>query len=68
MKKLRRFRGHFSLIFLDEVTENQFFFACSCAGLTAYNCLYGPEPLKGGDVVLTQGTGGVSMYASSLQR
>lgn len=25
MKKLRRFRGHSSLIFLDEVTENQFF-------------------------------------------
>jgi len=34
----------------------------SCAGLTAYNALLGAIPLKGGDVVVVQGTGGVSMY------
>ena len=33
-----------------------------CAAVTAYSCLQGPVPLKGGDVVLIQGTGGVSMY------
>ncbi|KAM0692137.1 hypothetical protein Q7P36_008338 [Cladosporium allicinum] len=36
-----------------------------CAGLTAWNGLYGLESrsLKPGDWVLTQGTGGVSMFA-----
>ncbi|PCH01984.1 Polyketide synthase, enoylreductase [Penicillium occitanis (nom. inval.)] len=34
-----------------------------CAGLTAWNCLYGSRPLRPGDTVLTQGTGGVSMFA-----
>lgn len=34
-----------------------------CAGLTAWNCLYGSKPLAPGDVVLTQGTGGVSVFA-----
>lgn len=37
----------------------------TCAGLTAWNGLYGLEgrSLKPGDWVLTQGTGGVSMFA-----
>jgi len=37
----------------------------SCAGLTAWNALYGLESraLKPGQWVLTQGTGGVSMFA-----
>lgn len=35
----------------------------SCAALTAWNGLYGLKPLIPGDVVLTQGTGGVSMFA-----
>lgn len=37
----------------------------SCAALTAWNALYGIEgrSLKPGDYVLTQGTGGVSMFA-----
>ncbi|EEH40040.1 alcohol dehydrogenase [Paracoccidioides lutzii Pb01] len=35
----------------------------SCAPLTAWNALYGLLPLKAGDVVLTQGTGGVSLAA-----
>lgn len=35
----------------------------SCAALTAWNGLYGLKPLKAGDVVLTQGTGGVSIFA-----
>ena len=36
-----------------------------CAGLTAWNALYGLEgkPLKVGEFVLTQGTGGVSIFA-----
>ncbi len=37
----------------------------SCAAVTAWNALYGLEgrALKAGDVVLTQGTGGVSIFA-----
>ncbi|KIY49705.1 zinc-type alcohol dehydrogenase-like protein [Fistulina hepatica ATCC 64428] len=37
----------------------------SCAALTAWNALYGIESrqVKPGDVVLTQGTGGVSIFA-----
>jgi len=36
-----------------------------CAALTAWNALYGgcPRTLKPGDVVLTQGSGGVSIFA-----
>lgn len=35
----------------------------TCAGLTAWNALYGLKPLKPGEWVLTQGTGGVSLFA-----
>ncbi|KIW25183.1 uncharacterized protein PV07_10842 [Cladophialophora immunda] len=35
----------------------------SCAALTAWNALYGLQPLQPGQVVLTQGTGGVSIFA-----
>ncbi|MCJ1401533.1 hypothetical protein MMC11_004748 [Xylographa trunciseda] len=34
-----------------------------CAALTAWNSLYGPKPLRPGDTVLTQGTGGVALFA-----
>ncbi|KAJ6565470.1 NAD-P-binding protein [Mycena vulgaris] len=34
-----------------------------CAALTAYVALYGPVPVKSGDVVLVQGTSGVSIFA-----
>jgi len=33
-----------------------------CAALTAYNALHGPIPVKAGDTVLVQGTGGVSIF------
>ncbi|TLS24548.1 hypothetical protein PpBr36_08887 [Pyricularia pennisetigena] len=35
----------------------------TCAGLTSWNALYGCKPVKPGDVVLVQGTGGVSLFA-----
>ena len=34
-----------------------------CAAVTAYNALLGLNPLKAGDVVVVQGTGGVSIFA-----
>lgn len=41
----------------------------TCAGLTAWNALYGLESraLKQGDTVLTQGTGGVSIFAVQVK-
>ena len=35
----------------------------TCAGVTAWNALYGLKRLMPGDWVLTQGTGGVSIFA-----
>lgn len=35
----------------------------TCAGLTAWNALFQPRPLKAGEWVLLQGTGGVSIAA-----
>lgn len=34
-----------------------------CSALTAWNALHGNTPLKAGDYVLAQGTGGVSLFA-----
>ncbi|KAL4950686.1 hypothetical protein BDW69DRAFT_171527 [Aspergillus filifer] len=35
----------------------------TCAGLTSWNALYGLKPLRPGQTVLVQGTGGVSIFA-----
>ncbi|KAH9905730.1 NAD(P)-binding protein [Xylariomycetidae sp. FL2044] len=35
----------------------------SCAALTSWNALYGLKPLKPGETVLVEGTGGVSVFA-----
>ena len=37
-----------------------------CAAVTAWMSLQGPVPVKAGDFVLLQGTGGVSMYISLI--
>jgi NADPH:quinone reductase-like Zn-dependent oxidoreductase len=37
-----------------------------CAGVTAYNALFGPRPLISGQTVLTLGTGGVSTLAVQI--
>ena len=40
-----------------------------CAAVTAWNALYaGQNPLKSGDIVLTLGTGGVSIFALQFAR
>ncbi|OBZ74936.1 hypothetical protein A0H81_05513 [Grifola frondosa] len=51
-----------SLVHIPEYLTYEEASTLPCAGLTAYNALMGPVPLKGGDVVLVQGTGGVSMF------
>lgn len=35
----------------------------TCAGVTSWNALYGLRPIKPGQSVLVQGTGGVSLFA-----
>ncbi|EJU01520.1 NADP-binding protein [Dacryopinax primogenitus] len=37
-----------------------------CAAVTAYNALMGLIPMKGGDTVLIQGTGGVSIFGLQI--
>jgi alcohol dehydrogenase len=39
-----------------------------CAGVTAWNALSGPQPIGPGDTVLTQGSGGVSIFALQLAK
>lgn len=39
-----------------------------CAGLTVWNSLHGPQPIKAGDTLLTLGTGGVSIHALQMAR
>jgi NADPH:quinone reductase-like Zn-dependent oxidoreductase len=38
-----------------------------CAGVTAWNALYGLKPLKPGQTVLVLGTGGVSLFALQVR-
>ena len=40
----------------------------TCAGVTAWNALYGLRPLKPGQWVLSQGTGGVSTFALKVNK
>lgn len=39
-----------------------------CAAVTAWSALHGPRPVIAGDVVLTLGTGGVSVFAVQFAR
>lgn len=39
----------------------------TCAGLTAWNALFGGKPLKPGQWVLVQGTGGVSIFGLQVR-
>lgn len=39
-----------------------------CAAATAWCALAGPVPVRAGDIVLTQGTGGVSIFAVQLAK
>lgn len=42
--------------------------AYPCAGVTAWNCLFGGRGVRPGDTVLVQGTGGVSTFALQFAR
>ncbi|KAL1597771.1 hypothetical protein SLS60_008258 [Paraconiothyrium brasiliense] len=58
--------GAFSEDGLVKIPSNLNFYEAStlsCAALTAWNALYGLKTLQPGQTVLTQGTGGVSIFA-----
>lgn len=58
-----------SLVKLPESSLSFAQWAClPCAGVTAWNALYGNIPLKPGQTVLCQGTGGVSVIALMLAK
>lgn len=42
--------------------------AYPCAGVTAWNCLFGGRGVRPGDTVLVEGTGGVSTFALQFAR
>jgi NADPH:quinone reductase-like Zn-dependent oxidoreductase len=42
--------------------------AYPCAGVTAWNCLFGGRSIRPGDTVLVEGTGGVSTFALQFAR
>ncbi|PSR73016.1 hypothetical protein PHLCEN_2v11120 [Hermanssonia centrifuga] len=55
-----------SLLRIPEYMSYQEASTLPCAAVTAWNALHGPVPLKGGDYVLVQGTGGVSVFALQI--
>ena len=54
-----------NLVAMPKTLDSQQASTLSCAAVTAWNALYGAagNVLRAGDTVLTQGTGGVSMFA-----
>ncbi|PPQ79521.1 hypothetical protein CVT25_003403 [Psilocybe cyanescens] len=62
LTQYRTFPAH-SLVAIPEHLSYEEASTLPCAGLTAYNALHGPVPIKAGDFVLVLGTGGVSIFA-----
>ncbi|KAF5391881.1 hypothetical protein D9757_001753 [Collybiopsis confluens] len=61
LTQYKAFRPH-SLVRIPDHLSFEEASTLPCAALTAYNALMGPVPIKGGDVVLIEGTGGVSIH------
>ncbi|KAH8112090.1 NAD-binding protein [Phellopilus nigrolimitatus] len=67
LTEYRAFPAH-GLVHIPEHLSYEEASTLPCAAVTAYNCLHGPVPLKGGDTVLVLGTGGVSIFALQLAK
>ncbi|KAG5650319.1 hypothetical protein H0H81_012629 [Sphagnurus paluster] len=61
LTEFRAFPAH-SLVAIPEHLSYTEASTLPCAGITAYNSLMGPTPVKAGDYVLILGTGGVSIF------
>jgi NADPH:quinone reductase-like Zn-dependent oxidoreductase len=57
-----------ALVALPDAISHEQGATLPCAALTAWSCLGGPYPMRAGDVVLTLGTGGVSLFAVQLAK
>ncbi|KAI0075392.1 NAD-P-binding protein [Panus rudis PR-1116 ss-1] len=53
----------YSLVKMPENLSYEEAATLPCAAVTAWNALHGPRPVKAGDYVLVEGTGGVSIFA-----
>ncbi|KII90727.1 hypothetical protein PLICRDRAFT_542917 [Plicaturopsis crispa FD-325 SS-3] len=62
LAEYKAFPAH-SLVRIPEHLSYEEASTLPCAALTAYNAISGPVPVKGGDTILIQGTGGVSIFA-----
>ncbi|KAF9256208.1 alcohol dehydrogenase superfamily protein [Marasmius fiardii PR-910] len=62
LTQYRIFKDH-SLVAIPDHLSFEEASTLPCAAVTAYNALMGPTPVKAGDTVLIQGTGGVSIFA-----
>ncbi|KAI5115028.1 hypothetical protein M0805_003607, partial [Coniferiporia weirii] len=62
MTEYRKFPAY-CLVHIPEHLSYEEASTLPCAAVTAFNSFNGPTPLKGGDVVLVLGTGGVSIFA-----
>ncbi|KAJ3481431.1 hypothetical protein NLI96_g7659 [Meripilus lineatus] len=65
LTQYRAFPEHALVAIPDKLTYHEVA-SLPCAGVSAYNALYGAVPLKPGDSVLVQGTGGVSLLALQI--
>lgn len=65
LTEYRTFPAH-SLVVIPEHLSYEEASTLPCAGLTAHNALLGSKPIKGGDVVLVLGTGGISIFALQI--
>jgi NADPH:quinone reductase-like Zn-dependent oxidoreductase len=62
LTEYRSFPPH-SLVHIPDHLSYEEASTLPCTAVTAWNCLYGPTPIKAGDTVLLIGTGGVSIAA-----
>lgn len=65
--ELKTFREH-ELVRTPDHLTNEEAAAIPCAGITAWNALITLGQLRPGDVLLTQGTGGVSLFALQIAK
>ncbi|KAI0071141.1 NAD-P-binding protein [Panus rudis PR-1116 ss-1] len=61
LTQFRSFPAH-SLVKIPEHFSYEEAATLPCSAVTAWNSLYGPTPVKAGDFVLIEGTGGVSIF------
>lgn len=65
LTEYKAFKEH-SLVHIPEHLSYEEASTLPCTSVTAWNCLYGPQPIKPGEKLLLLGTGGVAIAAIQL--